>query len=262
VSASVAPGRLVGPDLPALRRLADDGIVAVEDVLRRAEGVRDLEARANYRLWAGGLLVHVKRGKRRFGRRPRAAEAEAIQTARRAGVPTARLLFWGLDPRHGAVTGTLDLAPARPLDALLKEGRVPGTARRRLLVALARAVARLHGAGLHHRDLYLNHVFADPLSDPPRLWLIDLERLGRHRRALSRWVVKDLAALEATARGAGVSGAERRRFLLAYLDARGLGRARAARPLLARIERKARRILAHVPRTPVGAAARRPERIA
>jgi hypothetical protein len=253
------PGSLQGPHLGVLRRLADEGLGTVEDVLRRAEGIRDLPARANYRLRAAGLLVHVKRTKARPFARPRPipAEAAGIAALVGAGVPTAPLVFTGVDRALGSVTGTLDLAPAAPLDAVLRAGGLRGTARRRLLRDLAFAVARLHDAGLHHRDLYLNHVYADASLERPRFAIIDCERVGRHRRVLSRWVVKDLAALESSAPDA-VLPAERLAFLAAYLRARGL-RPRRCLPRLARsVLRKARRIRSHRPRTPVGAAAPRP----
>jgi hypothetical protein len=165
-------------------------------------------------------------------------------------------VFTGVDRRLGSVTGTLDLAPARPLDRLLAEGALRGRLRRRLLRDLAAAVARMHAAGLHHRDLYLNHVFADASADPARFAVIDCERVGRHRRRLSRWVVKDLAALETSA-PPEATARERLAFLVAYLRARGLPR-RVLRRLARRVLLKARRMRGHVPRTPVGDAAPRP----
>jgi heptose I phosphotransferase len=252
-------GSLHGPHLGVLRRLADEGLCTVEDVLRRAEGIRDLPRRANYRLRAAGLLVHVKRGKARpFAPARRIPpEAAGIAALVSAGVPTAPLVFTGVDRRLGSVTGTLDLAPALPLDRVLRDGGLLGAPRRRLLRDLAEAVARLHDAGLHHRDLYLNHVFVEPAADRPRFAVIDCERVARHRRVLSRWVVKDLAALEVSA-PPEARPAERLAFLVAYLRARGLRPRRRLRRLARRVRRKARRMRFHVPRTPVGDAAPRP----
>jgi hypothetical protein len=253
-------GRLQGPNLGVLRRLEAEGVRTVLDVLGRAEGVRDLPGRSNYRLRVSGLLIHVKRTKRRAWRRRLPAippEAEGIAVLMMAGLPTAFLVFVGTDPEFGCVTGTLDLAPARPLDAVLKEGGLRGVQRRRLLRDLAAAVGRLHGSCHHHRDLYLNHVFVDPDPEPPRFTFIDLERVASHRRPYSRRVVKDLAALHASSRTL-VSDRERLAFLAAYLRERGALSPRLLRRLKGRIVRRSRRIQRHVPRTPVGDAAPRP----
>ena len=43
--------------------------------------------------------------------------------------------------------------------------------------ALADLAARLHSAGLAHRDLYTPHIFLDETPEGPRLYLIDLARV-------------------------------------------------------------------------------------
>lgn len=244
-------GALQGPP-DVLATLAGAGIRSVADVLARAECVRDLPGRSNHLLRAGGLTVHVKRAKRADAAR----EALAIQRAMAAGAPAAALLFHGVDPAHGALTGTRDLAPALPLDDLLRDGALDPGPRRLALGRLAAATAALHGARLHHRDLYLNHVFVDPGDAAGRIAIIDWERLGSHRRPLGRRVIKDLAALSASIPEGSVPRRERARFLLRYLAARGIPRRPVYDRLVRRIDRKAARIRAHLPRTPVGAAAR------
>src|SRR5206468_3312722 len=77
-------------------------------------------------------------------------EAAAIDVLARLGVPVPRLAFAGRDRRHGHVAGTIDLAPARPLDELLREGALSRDATGAALRALAQAVATLHDARLHH----------------------------------------------------------------------------------------------------------------
>jgi hypothetical protein len=253
-----ADGVLRGPE-ETLRRLALEGIRTVADVLERSECVRDLPDRSNHVLRAGGEVVIVKRTKPRglLGRVPAVPpEAAGIAAARAAGVPTAEVALSGVDRRLGAVTGTRDLAPARPLDELLREGRLSAEAVAALLASLSRAVAALHAARLHHRDLYLNHVYAVPSAG--RVVLIDWERARRHRGALGRAVVKDLAAIEASIPPGTVGDREKGRFLVRYLAARGMPVRALAVPLARRIEAKAARIRAHVPRTPVGEAARPP----
>jgi hypothetical protein len=248
----VSPAGLEG-DPGALRLLAGEGIASAADVLARAEVVRDLPDRSNHVLRVAGQVFRVKREKRSA----RSREARGLRLARDAGVPAARVAFEGRDPRLGSMVGTFDLGAARPLDDLLREGRLDAAARRATLAALARAAAALHEAGLHHRDLYLNHVYVDPGASSPSVVLIDLERVGRHLGVLGRWVVKDLAAVEASIPAGTLSATDRARFLVHYLRARGDAVRALAAGLGRRVARKAARIRRHVPRTPVGAAARR-----
>ncbi len=105
-----------------------------------------------------------------------------------------------------------------------------GIARHDLAVRLARFVAAFHGTGFCHRDLYLCHVFVDldpHGGQPPRFTLIDLARTHRPRWRRLRWIIKDLAQLDASAREIGATRGDRWRFLLAYLNLpRGAPRAR------------------------------------
>ena len=112
-----------------------------------------------------------------------------------------------------------------------------GTARHDLVVHLARFVAAFHETGCCHRDLYLCHIFVEldeTGSQPPRFTLIDLARTHRPRWRRMRWIVKDLAQLDASAREIGATRTDRWRFLRAYL-----GHKHSA----ARARRYARRIL-------------------
>ncbi|MDJ0523055.1 MAG: lipopolysaccharide kinase InaA family protein [Planctomycetota bacterium] len=242
---------LFGPD-PVLELLRHAGIRTVDDVLRASTWSRDLKKRANLVLDVGGRHVHVKFAKKAR----RAREAEALAKLQSLRVPTAAIAFSGVDPEHGAVTGTLDLAPARPLDDLLREGALDAKRRRRLTELLADAVGTLHDGGYNHRDLYLNHVFADPDAEPLGVAIIDLERLRRHRRLLGPRVVKDLAALLSSVPDGTLSELEQARFLVRYMARRNIPRRGVYAGLVRRIRRKAARIRRHVPRTPVGEAAR------
>lgn len=244
-------GRLEGPP-DVLAALAADGVATVADVLARADGVRDLRGRSNHLLRAGGLVVHVKRGKR--GRVSR--EARAIEALASLGVPVARLAFRGSDRRLGNVAGTIDLAPARPFDDLLRERAIGPEQADAAFRGLAEAVARLHDAKLDHRDLYLNHVFVNPSSPTADVTLIDVERVRRHHGLLGRAVVKDLAAIHASIPPGLRSCAAQTRFLVHYLRSRRFPVRMLLGPLLHRIVRKADAIRSHVPRTPVGPAAR------
>jgi hypothetical protein len=103
-------------------------------------------------------------------------------------------------------------------------------------------VAAFHQTGLRHRDLYLCHIFIhfDDAQAPPRLCLIDLARTFRPWLRRTRWLVKDLSQLDASAREIDATRADRLRFLLTYL---GLQRCSPrVRWLVARVVAKADRI--------------------
>lgn len=120
-----------------------------------------------------------------------------------------------------------------------------GAMRRDIVTRLARFVAAFHGTGLCHRDLYLCHIFGviDPRGiTPPRFAVIDLARTHRPRWFRSRWLIKDLAQLDASAQQAGATRGDRLRFLRTYL---GLERGAARLGYYARqIVRKSEWILA------------------
>jgi len=104
-------------------------------------------------------------------------------------------------------------------------------------------VLRLHEKGWYHRDLYLQHF----VLRGQELVLLDVGRARRKRAVRERWFEKDLAALlHSTPRVVGAR--ERLRFLVRYLDARGIEARLQRRVWLARIVRRAGRMAAHVPR--------------
>jgi len=115
---------------------------------------------------------------------------------------------------------------------------------RRMIPLLAALVARLHGRGYIHRDLYLSHVFYDSTSPPEAsLHMIDLQRVARPRWRRRRWMVKDLAALNYSAPCSVISTADRVRWLTHYLDLSKLNA--PARRLVRLIVGKTRRIAEH-----------------
>jgi heptose I phosphotransferase len=95
-----------------------------------------------------------------------------------------------------------------------------GAVRHDLVRRLARFISAFHQSGVCHRDLYLCHVFSELDAQgrvPPRFTLIDLARTHAPRWRRMRWLVKDLAQLDSSARGIGATRTDRLRFLRAYL---------------------------------------------
>lgn len=111
---------------------------------------------------------------------------------------------------------------------------------RPILRAIARAARTMHDHGLHHQDFYLGHLMVPVHGPPEPLYVIDLGRVRHSARLSSRWIVKDLAQLNYSARDA--TRGERLRFLREYL---GRALTAADRSLLNRIARKTERIARH-----------------
>jgi tRNA A-37 threonylcarbamoyl transferase component Bud32 len=180
---------------------------------------------------------------------PARIEHDNILAARRAGVPTMRVVAFGEEPA-GAGGRSYLLVAAVPGDALERCGeafcgRHAGAPQAAAFTrALARLVRRLHAAGFVHRDLYASHVFLDEAAGPEALYLIDLARMFAPRRRRFRWRVKDLAQLAYSMPAEWTAG-HWEGFLREYLgtgDRAVLGRWDRA------VQRKARRIRRHARR--------------
>ena len=141
---------------------------------------------------------HVKRYTAIRGHRRTPAELEVggIQLLQDAGIPTVPLVGWGVLADRRSFVIVEDLAGYRPADKLLEAG---GATFGQLLEPTADLAARLHTAGLHHRDLYLCHFFVPGEGGAARttrdLRLIDCARVKRLPGFLTRyrWIVKDLS---------------------------------------------------------------------
>ena len=156
---------------------------------------RDLEDRDNSTLdttLADGraIRLHVKRDKRKR-REPMSLEARGIGLLNAAGIESAPLVA------HGSL-GERTFVITENLDGYLSADRLmeTDTARLPVLLALTSAAARLHNAGLHHRDLYANHFYLRVGAPTEAVRLIDTARV-RPLPALfrERWLVKDVAQL-------------------------------------------------------------------
>lgn len=146
-----------------------------------------------------------------------------------ADIPAIRAVAAGermLGPWERRSVLVTEAAPGDALDRVwpgLVAARSPHAAQsmqRALGRMLARLTAALHGGNLCHRDLYLCHIFADfdaAAQRPPRFTLIDLARVFSPHVRRFRWLVKDLAQLDVSARQLGQSRTDRLRFLVAYL---------------------------------------------
>jgi len=147
----------------------------------------------------------------------------------RRGVPVARAVAVAermAGPLELDAAVLLEAAPGTALDRIwpsLCAAGAPvtrGRHRHTVVRGLALFVSAFHQTGLCHRDLYLCHIFAelDPVGAvAPCFTLIDLARAHRPRWRRLRWIIKDLAQLDFSARQVGATRTDRLRFLITYL---------------------------------------------
>ncbi len=179
------------------------------------------------------IRLHIKRHLPERGTRtPADEEALGIRALEIERIPTVPLVGWGrlIDGRSFIITE--DLTDYRDAEKAVREG-LPFES---LLEPTADLAAKLHDAGLHHRDLYLCHFFVK-YNDPSDVRLIDAARVTRlpgwpMRR---RWIVKDLAQFWYSTRSPAITDEQRLRWLKRYGEKRVL---KSIDPLRRSIERK------------------------
>ena len=92
-------------------------------------------------------------------------------------------------------------------------------ARRRLILAVAHFVRRLHEAGVAHRDLYICHLMLDRqqwAQGEARLAVLDLHRARLQPKLSAYWRKRDLAALLFSTLDLDLPAISRLRFLRTY----------------------------------------------
>jgi heptose I phosphotransferase len=153
-------------------------------------------------------------------------EWEAILRFHAAGIPTMTPVAFGESGERSLVM-TEDLGTNRTLLDWVNDttgsrpqrsgavSRDAGIVKRELLRHIANIARRMHASGLFHQDFYLNHMLC--CGEPNRLdvRVIDLGRVRERRGPATRWIMKDLAQLDYSARQ--LSCADRLRFLRLYL---------------------------------------------
>lgn len=228
-----------------LRKIAPRGREEAFDWIMglTGESVRRIERRHTFRLELGGDEYFVKQhygltwvdiaGELVRLRRPvLGAGNEYRMTAllNSIGIATAPLAGFGVDglwpTSQRSFLITRALPESRTLNELSRDWwheKPAPKLKRRLIKAVAEIVARMHAAGINHRDLYVNH-FRLPLSwlenptGKPPLFLMDLHRAQQHATLPRRWLIKDLAALLFSVLDKPFSLRDRLRFMQAYSD--------------------------------------------
>ena len=171
-------------------------------------------------------------------------EWNAILQFHKVGIETMIPVALGARGRYSFLL-TESIVGCHKLSQWMENDRRPrDTSEDRLTASMVHRVAEvartMHAAGLHHQDFYLTHLMV-PDEDPCRtLYVIDLGRVCQRKRLSRRWIVKDLAQLNYSARS--LSRKDRIRFLEGYL---GRALRDSDHPFVRRIERKTEAIARH-----------------
>jgi hypothetical protein len=211
---------------PLLRQLGiDEQAVFDHPLIRPWRTLRDRENCLLEAALPNGQRVrwHVKRYPATRGQTPAQREATGLELLKQHAIATMDLVAHGRleDGRSFIIFD--DLRGYQDAQRLINAG----FAFERLLEPTARLVARLHQAGLHHRDLYLCHFFIREQADELDARLIDVARVRTVPRFFAqRWIVKDLAQFWYSTLGLAITDEQRRRWLSIYAGLRGVGRTR------------------------------------
>ena len=156
-------------------------------------------------------------------------EWDAIHRLEQAGVNTMDGRAFGrkgFNPltRHSFII-TKDLNPTISLEDFTKSWiTLPPSynLKRSLIIYLANMTAKMHAAGVNHRDCYLCHFLLDiPLfenNQQIKLSVIDLHRAQTRDKVPTRWRDKDLIGLYFSSAKIGLTNRDIWRFLKVYFN--------------------------------------------
>jgi chorismate mutase len=189
----------------------------------------------------GAIRLHVKRFPAMAATSPARDEAGGYQLLEKCGIPTATVAAWGNLDDGRSFIAIEDLAGFTPADKLVESG----LSFDRLLGPTAELSAKLHNAGLHHRDLYLCHFLARVDNDrAAEIRLIDAARVRKLPGLLTRrrWIVKDLAQFWYSTTQLAITDSQREEWLSRYCAQTKMEKAES---LKRSIQRKSDAIRAH-----------------
>ena len=215
-----------------------------EDLLRWAESAegevfREVKGRSTLRVQIGGQPYFLKRHRGvgwleilknwLVGKRPVLGaenECRACRHLAARNLPAPRVAAFATEGGNPARRRSFvlcdELSGYDSLEAVVADwARQPPSprARRRLTVAVARFVRRLHEAGVAHRDLYICHLMLDRrkwAQGEARLAVLDLHRARLQPRLSAYWRKRDLAALLFSTLDLDLPARSRLRFLRIY----------------------------------------------
>lgn len=148
-------------------------------------------------------------------------EWEALLAFHQHGLPTMTPVACGrMGDKSFLITAALENCDK--LSSLFPHTDGDPSVRERLIRQTADIARNMHAARLHHQDFYLGHLLQERRPGPhdeTRMYVIDLGRVRPHGPLFARrWIVKDLAQLNFSAKSARKT--DRLRFLQRYLNRR------------------------------------------
>jgi heptose I phosphotransferase len=154
-------------------------------------------------------------------------EVRAIQKLGEIGIPTTPLVAYGqqgyspASMRSFVITEDLgDIVSLEDVCADWQENPPEAKFKQNLIIAMAQLAAKLHDAGLSHRDFYLCH-FALKKSELAqgiiKYYLLDLHRMLQGQQPNSGAVMKDVAGLIFSAMDCGFTAEDWALFKQYYL---------------------------------------------
>ena len=180
-------------------------------------------------------------------------EWEVIEAFRKCGIPTLTPVAAGEKVsllRQESFLMTEELSGFLSLDRFLQESFTPPLQAEKIMEksALIKEVAeiakKMHSAGFNHRDFYCCHIFIRRSDDGNReLRVLDLQRVDRRRWFRRHWIIKDIAALNYSALSQIITGSDRLRFLIHYMD--GIEKVRQNLSFIRQVISKTDRIRRH-----------------
>jgi tRNA A-37 threonylcarbamoyl transferase component Bud32 len=164
-----------------------------------------------------GVTAKLKTFMRRSGA---AREWRALRKAIRLELPVPRpvAVGWrrkGLRRESFLVTEALDHGLSMSA-CLFGKHRLEALRRREVTRAAARAIRRMHDAGIFHKDLHLDNLIVSNGAACAPVYLIDFQRVAFHRWLSPRLRMRNLAILNGGCIEAGRT--DRLRFLKAYFS--------------------------------------------
>lgn len=154
-------------------------------------------------------------------------EVHAIQKLDEIGIPTTPLIAYGQQGCNPATMKsfvmTEDLGYIDSLEDICadwQQNPPDAVFKQKIIIAIAQLAAKLHGAGLCHRDFYLCHFVLKKdtlINESLKLHLIDLHRMLQGEKVNSSAVMKDIASLVFSAKDSGFSAEDWALFKQHYL---------------------------------------------
>ena len=124
----------------------------------------------------------------------------------------------GIDPaKQESFLITCELENMTSVEDIAKAGT--STQIKHILIRkIAESAAKMHAAGINHRDCYICHylVEASEISDRSKVFVIDLHRAQIRTKVPYRYHVKDVAGLYFSSMDANLSARDRLRFIAEY----------------------------------------------